>query len=295
MDAFITNYDQPNRVWFNDKTGIFTDSGQNLNASYSQRVALGDLDGDGFLDAFVSNHKGQPDKVWLNDGKGYFHSGQSIGNSNSYSVALGDLDGDNDLDAFVSVWKGYNKVWLNQSNQSDSDGDDKFHGIDNHPTVENPNQTDSDSDSDSDTVIESNDVSKCIPVIYSATDKRVTFDSIVIELYNPITDEPNGQFAVFTGGDMSLVTLSGFSNFTYQGGKPVYVEQIAEASNNCYPTYSFQQKTIYFPKVKIPLMAILPNWKTVEGPSACYQAWLKEANTQAQAFILTQVNEVACQ
>ncbi|NIM14600.1 MAG: hypothetical protein GTO45_21505 [Candidatus Aminicenantes bacterium] len=98
--------------------GIFIDSGQNLGTSSSECVALGDLDGDGDLDAFVANVYYEPNKVWLNDGKGTFiDSGQNLEpNSRSYGVALGDLDGDGDLDAFVANHDQHNKVWLNNGN-----------------------------------------------------------------------------------------------------------------------------------------------------------------------------------
>ena len=45
---------------------IFTDSGQYLGFSRSSGVALGDLDSDGDLDAFVVNESDDPDIVWIN-------------------------------------------------------------------------------------------------------------------------------------------------------------------------------------------------------------------------------------
>jgi len=100
-------------------SGHFTDSLQSLGNFTSTAVAMGDVDGDSDLDAFVANsYDGEPNKVWRNDGTGTFSdSGQSLGNSVSFGVALGDLDGDSDLDAFVANYGGgsgeANKVWLN--------------------------------------------------------------------------------------------------------------------------------------------------------------------------------------
>ncbi len=128
MDAFVVNFsdfdkdlDGANKVWRNDGSGNFADSGQSLGTSDSHGVALGDLDGDGDLDAFVANYEG-PDKVWKNNGSGVFtDSGQALGNSASRGVSLGDLDRDGDLDAFVCVMSGGNKIWLNSGNGSFSD------------------------------------------------------------------------------------------------------------------------------------------------------------------------------
>ena len=124
LDAFVANgagngLIDPNKVWLNDGDGVFTDSGQSLGTGESYGVDIGDVDGDGDLDAFVANNTtGQANpgnKVWLNDGNGVFtDSGQSLGMGPSFSVVLADVDGDGDLDAFVANSANQaNKVWLN--------------------------------------------------------------------------------------------------------------------------------------------------------------------------------------
>ena len=97
--------------------GSFINSGQALGdgIAFTNSVSLGDLDGDGDLDAFVSNI--DDIKVWVNDGLGSFtNSGQSLEGQNNNQSALGDLDGDGDLDAFVPNSIGGNTVWFNVGN-----------------------------------------------------------------------------------------------------------------------------------------------------------------------------------
>lgn len=134
LDAFIVNASalnssggQPNKVWLNTN-GTFADSGQSLSNEASTGVALGDLDNDGDLDAFVTNW-GQKNHVLRNgqggDPLGTFSlsadNGHNLGNPNqSRAVALADLNGDGHLDAFVANEGSSNTIWLN-------DGDGTAH------------------------------------------------------------------------------------------------------------------------------------------------------------------------
>lgn len=89
------------------------DTGQSLGDGDSYDVALGDLDGDNDIDAFVANGDDRPSTVWLNNGAGVFSpSGQNLGNTRELAVELGDVDGDNDLDA-MTPYPGGMRLWLN--------------------------------------------------------------------------------------------------------------------------------------------------------------------------------------
>jgi len=129
LDVFIAGIEGggdeiANTVYFNDGNGNFTDSGQLLGNFRSNSVDLGDLDGDGDLDAFVANGNifgNEPNNVWLNDGTGTFTLAQSIGSAQFLDAQLSDLDGDGDQDAFVSVVNGSNRVYLNDGTGSFTD------------------------------------------------------------------------------------------------------------------------------------------------------------------------------
>jgi predicted nucleotidyltransferase len=63
------------------------------------RVALGDVDGDGDLDAVLANSL-ERNRVCLGDGNGSFVcSDVSTNTHNTAAVALGDVDDDGNLDA----------------------------------------------------------------------------------------------------------------------------------------------------------------------------------------------------
>ena len=125
LDAFIANIgilpDTANRVWLNQggvqggEEGQFVDSNQALGEEFSYTAVLGDLDGDGDLDAFVGN--GGANTIWLNDGTGVFtKTGQNLGSYATFKVALGDVDSDGDLDAVTAnYFNGEpNRIWINQ-------------------------------------------------------------------------------------------------------------------------------------------------------------------------------------
>ena len=142
LDAYLANGHQrggnsTDRVWMNDGTGKFTDSGQRLGRSNGRSVELGDLDGDGDLDAVVGTGTTlgsvgrQPNVIWLNDGSGVFALGLELGSSATASVELGDIDNDGDLDAFFSNLGGDNQLWLNtQLIAGDADRDGVFSQLD---------------------------------------------------------------------------------------------------------------------------------------------------------------------
>jgi len=122
LDAFVVNgqtqidtdrvvHNAPNTVWFNRGDGLFDDSLQRLGSLPSQAVALGDVNGDGYLDAVVGNDGN--DEIWLNDGQGFFHdSGDQLANDLTKEVFLADLDGNSSLD-LVTAGETVARVWMN--------------------------------------------------------------------------------------------------------------------------------------------------------------------------------------
>ena len=79
----------------------FERSTQQFTAHETFQAGLGDLDGDGDLDAVFANPQRNSSQVWLNDGSGtLIDTGQKL-TQYGHGVVLADFDEDGDLDAFI--------------------------------------------------------------------------------------------------------------------------------------------------------------------------------------------------
>jgi uncharacterized repeat protein (TIGR01451 family) len=131
LDVLISDYTGSENVWLNQggaQGGTPADFGttafDSFGGWYSSNVKLGDLDGDGDLDAVVSGFIEGTQKVWINQGGAQGGISGDFGTSPidefggqplwAAGVDLGDVDGDGDLDAVFGNYIGTNEVWLNQ-------------------------------------------------------------------------------------------------------------------------------------------------------------------------------------
>ena len=110
------------RIYLNDKKGRFQYTGQPLGQGILAAVELGDVNGDGSVDAVLSGWRNAdadpcPNRVLLNDGRGRFtETGQVFDEAlrHSHGLALGDLDRDGDLDfVLVTQHPPFARLYLN--------------------------------------------------------------------------------------------------------------------------------------------------------------------------------------
>lgn len=90
---------QPARLWLNNGSGTFTDSGW---TALTNHPTLHDIDGDGDSDLIGDT------KIFLNKGLDIapVDSGESFGTTSVYSHTVGDIDGDGDLDIVLGIYGG---------------------------------------------------------------------------------------------------------------------------------------------------------------------------------------------
>ena len=114
LDAFIGNTSQADKVWTNNGTGTFSDSGQSLDAnSFPYSVTMADIEGDGDFDAVIAKYGGGS-QVFLNNGSGTFsNSGLNFAGS-AQDAAVGDVNNDGAMDIVIANRPGQNPVFLNQ-------------------------------------------------------------------------------------------------------------------------------------------------------------------------------------
>lgn len=105
----------PNHVWLNDGTGQFNLSqGLDEGESHVHGLAVGDLNGDGWLDLVMalqdSNRSG---RIYLNNGTGRLVAGTNISGQRGEGVGLADFDGDGDLDLAMAQSRPTTRIWIN--------------------------------------------------------------------------------------------------------------------------------------------------------------------------------------
>ncbi|MEX0610210.1 MAG: FG-GAP-like repeat-containing protein [Balneolaceae bacterium] len=110
LDLLITGYNsssqQITKLYLNDGSGSYTDSGVSLEGVRYGSTSISDIDGNGYQDLFISGYNPSglsKSTLYLNDGAGGFSSADiSVEGTREGSVALGDINGDGDLDLFIS-------------------------------------------------------------------------------------------------------------------------------------------------------------------------------------------------
>lgn len=119
MDMIAGNYAQSNKVWLNDGTGYYDDSGLSLGSANTNSVYGADVDADADIDIIAGNNG--TNKVWLNDGAAAFtDSGENMGIANTKHIFGVDLDGDRDVDIIESNY-GDDEIWINDGSGAFTD------------------------------------------------------------------------------------------------------------------------------------------------------------------------------
>ncbi|MGE3175760.1 MAG: FG-GAP repeat domain-containing protein [Planctomycetota bacterium] len=115
VDLWVGNDGAQDRMYRNDGSGLFVDATATrlpVDAEATRALALGDLDGDGHVDAAVGRDGGC--RWFRNDGHGAFaDQGPCVpGGPGVAALALGDVDGDGDLDVFTGGLAGRDALLL---------------------------------------------------------------------------------------------------------------------------------------------------------------------------------------
>jgi hypothetical protein len=117
--TFGSTFPGQDQLFRNDGTGSFTEITAThfpADPSSTRALALGDLDGDGDLDAAIGKDQG-PSRIYRNAGGGRFVDVSATalppGVPPTNALALGDLDGDGDLDLLVAPQGAQKRFYAN--------------------------------------------------------------------------------------------------------------------------------------------------------------------------------------
>jgi len=111
MQTELPSLEPGNRVLINDRTGNLIDSGQRLGGHSSTSVALGDLDGDGDLDAVTGTTTGA--QAWFNTRGKFFPGAHTLEADPTLAVFVADIDTRNGLDVIL-IGEKRATIWLNE-------------------------------------------------------------------------------------------------------------------------------------------------------------------------------------
>jgi hypothetical protein len=112
VDIFVANDGGPNHVWLNQRNGRFTEAGVLLGLAYNEMgraeanmgIAMGDVDGDGRFDLFVTHLTEERHRLWLQREVGLFQDSTAgfnlaeHGRSTGFGAVFADFDNDGDED-----------------------------------------------------------------------------------------------------------------------------------------------------------------------------------------------------